>query len=232
MPKVLEALFARMGYIIRDNKDFKPRAMRAEHSPMNQVFSKTLRKLRTERELSQQALANKMFVTRPTIARWESGARLPDAMMIKRLAEILGVDVNFLLSAAAESDEFPNVIMVDDRKVILSGGLPILEKVMPNATVTGFTDGDEAIEYAKANQVALAFLDIELRNMNGFDLCRSLLDINPRMNVVFLTAYGDYSLDAWGTGASGFMLKPITVEGVKQQLKNLRYPFFAGRESI
>ena len=115
-----------------------------------------------------------------------------------------------------------------DRKLILSGGLPILESVMPNATVTGFTDADEAIEYARQNRVALAFLDIELRNTNGLELCRALLNINPRTNVVYLTAYGDYALDAWSTGACGFMLKPITPEGVKEQLKKLRYPFFSG----
>ena len=64
--------------------------------------------------------------------------------------------------------------------------------------------------------------------MSGLDLCKILLDINPRTNIIFLTAYSEYSLDAWNTGASGFMLKPITVEGVKEQLKNLRYPFFGG----
>ena len=195
---------------------------------MNQTFPKTLKQLRTKKGLSQQMLADQMFVTRPTIARWESGARLPDAMMIKRLAEILGVNIDFLLSAAAQSDECPNVIMVDDRKVVLSGGLPILEEVLPNANVTGFTIAEEAIEYAKRNNVKLAFLDIEIRNMSGLDLCKILLEINPRTNIIFLTAFSDYSLDAWGTGASGFMLKPITAEGVKEQLKNLRYPFFIG----
>ena len=195
---------------------------------MNQTFPTTLKKLRTKKGLSQQELASKMFVARSTIARWESGSRLPDAMMIRRLAEILGVAVDFLMSAAAQSDECPNVIMVDDRKVVLTGGLPILEEALPNANITGFTNTKEAIEYAKRNNVSLAFLDIEIRNMSGLDLCKILLEINPRTNVIFLTAYSDYSLDAWGTGASGFMLKPITAEGVKEQLKNLRYPFFIG----
>jgi len=199
---------------------------------MNRSFSETLKKLRTDKGLSQQALACKMYVTRPTIARWESGIRLPDAVMISRLAEVLGVDVNYLLSAAAESDKFPNVIMVDDRKLILTGGLPVLEEVMPNATVTGFTDADEAIEYAKTNRVALAFLDIELRNTSGLDLCKALLEINPRTNVVYLTAYADYSLDAWNTGASGFMLKPITAAGVREQLEKLRYPFRTGGNNV
>lgn len=174
-------------------------------------------------------LADMIYVTRSTIARWETGARLPDALMITRLAEVLGADVNELLSAA-ESDECPNVIMVDDRKLILTGGLSILGEVMPNATVTGFTDADEAAGYARTNRVAIAFLDIELRETSGLELCRTLLDINPHTNVIYLTAYSDYALDAWSTGASGFMLKPITADGVREQLGKLRYPLRAGGE--
>ena len=199
---------------------------------MGQFFSYTLKKLRTEKGFSQQALAEKVYVTRSTVVRWETGSRLPDAAMISRLAAVLGVDVNVLLSAAAQSDEFPNVIMVDDRKLILTGGLPILEEVMPHATITGFTQALEAIEYAKSNCVALAFLDIELRNTSGLELCRELLEINPRTNVVYLTAYSEYALDAWSTGASGFMLKPITPDGVREQLKNLRYPFWTGGDGV
>ena len=197
---------------------------------MSQFFSDTLRRLRTENGLSQQELAEKMYVTRSTVVRWETGSRLPDAAMITRLSEALHADVNMMLSAVAQSDECPNVIMVDDRKLILNGGLPILEKVMPNATVMGFTDVAEAVQYAKENRVALAFLDIELRNTSGLDLCRALLEINSRTNIVYLTAYSEYALDAWSTGASGFMLKPITAEGVREQLRKLRYPFWTGGE--
>lgn len=195
---------------------------------MSMLFAETLKRLRTEKELSQRELAERVFVTRSAIARWENGSRLPDASMISRLSGVLGVDVNILLSAAAQSDESPNVIMVDDRKLVLNGGLSILGEVMPDAIITGFTDPNEAIEYAKANRVALAFLDIELRNTSGLDLCNTLLEINPHTNVVYLTAYCNYALDAWSTGASGFMLKPITPENVREQLKKLRYPFLTG----
>ena len=199
---------------------------------MSQIFSETLKKLRTKKGLSQQALADKLFVTRSTVARWETGSRLPNDVMIARLSEVLDADVNRLLYAAAQGDECPNVIMVDDRKLILTGGLPILEEVMPHATVTGFTDAREAINYAKANRVALAFLDIELRSTNGLELCHDLLAIYPRTNVIYLTAYSEYSLDAWKTGASGFMLKPITPESGREQLKHLRYPFWTGGEDL
>jgi len=192
---------------------------------MSAQFAETLKKLRAERGLSQRELAKRMYVTRSAVARWENGSRLPDAAMISRIAQCLGVDVRALLVAAMDGEESPHVIMVDDRKIILTGGLSVLEEVMPNATVVGFTRPTEAVEYARGNQVVLAFLDIELGKMSGLDLCRTLLDVNPRMNVVFLTAYAEYSLDAWRTGASGFMVKPITPEGVREQLANLRYPF-------
>ena len=195
---------------------------------MNKRFAETLKQLRTNKGLSQRELAERMFVNRSTVARWESGSRLPDAVMISRLSKCLGIDVNTLLTAAAESNDAPNVMIVDDRKLFLSSALPILEAEIPNATITGFTRPSEAIEYAKANQIALAFLDIEMGSTNGLDLCRALLAINPHTNVVYLTAHSEYAFDAWSTGASGFLLKPITPEAVQAQLQNLRYPFVHG----
>ena len=195
---------------------------------MNFVFAETLRKLREEHGLTQKQLGQQMFVTHSTIARWENGSRLPDAAMITRLAKCLGVDTNTLLQLAAQSEEFPNVIMVEDSRVILTEELAVLGDVIPNATITGFIWPREAIEYARLNRVALAFLDIELGTASGFDLCRTLLEINPRTNIVFVTAYPDYSLNAWETNASGFILKPLTPESVRNQLQKLRYPFPMG----
>lgn len=195
---------------------------------MNGLFAENLRKLREKRGLSQKQLGIQMFVNHSTIARWENGTRLPDAAMILRLARCLGVDVNTLLMMVAQSDEAPNVIMVDDSSVILSDGVSVLEEVMPDATIMGFIWPQEAIEYARIKRVELAVLDIEMGNSSGLELCRKLQEINPTTNVVFLTAYADYSLDAWKTEASGFILKPLTPDGIKEQLKKLRYPFLWG----
>ena len=198
---------------------------------MNNLFAETLRKVREEKGISQRKLGKQMFVNHSTIARWESGARLPDITMIPRLASCLGVDANMLFQLAAQSEESPNVIMVDDNSLILTDGLNVLSEVMPNATITGFIWPLEAIEYARMNRVALAVLDIELGTASGLDLCRTLLEINPRTNIVFLTAYADYSIEAWKTLASGFLLKPLTPEDVREQLKRLRYPFSTGGPS-
>ena len=195
---------------------------------MNKLFADTLKKLRMERGLSQIQLGKQMFVDNSTVARWENGSRLPDAAMISRLSRVLNVDIGTLISAAAGSEETPNVIMVDDNRIILTDSLAVLEEVLPTAAITGFTRPAEAVEFARTNRVALAVLDIELGTDSGLDLCRTLQGINPLTNVVYLTAYPDYSLDAWNTEASGFMVKPLTPESVRRQLRKLRYPFLPG----
>ena len=81
---------------------------------VNALFAETLRKLRTEKGISQSQLGKQLFVNHSTVARWENGSRLPDASMIPRLADSLGVDANTLFNLAARSDENPNVILVDE----------------------------------------------------------------------------------------------------------------------
>ena len=190
---------------------------------MSNTFADTIRQLRINKGLSQLQLADEMYVTHSTISRWEAGSRLPDAMMISRLAKCLGTSTEFLFSLISEEKETPNIIMVDDEAIILSGGLPVLEEAFPDANITGFIKPSEALSYAQQNPVALAFLDIEMGQHNGLEVCRELQRIRPQTNVIFLTAYLDYSLDAWKTGASGFIIKPITVAEVRKQLSRIRY---------
>ena len=90
--------------------------------------------------------------------------------------------------------------------------------------MAGFYRPTEALAYAQAHPVAIAFLDIEVGRTSGLDLCRALLERYPHMNVVFLTAHREYSFDAWETGACGFLLKPLTTEAVLAQIEKLRYP--------
>ena len=187
-------------------------------------FGETLRRLRIEKGLSQQQLANKLHVDRTSISNWEGNRRFPDVDMLSLLAKALGVDVALLLASAEETDSAPNVILVDDERIILSEWLSVLQEALPGANVSGFTKPSEALTYAMETPVAIAFLDIELGRYSGLDLCRQLLHIRPATNVIYLTAYRDYSLDAWSTGACGFLLKPLSVDNVRDQLTLLRYP--------
>ena len=196
---------------------------------MSVAFGDMIKQLRTEKGLSQARLAELTYVTRSTIARWETGSRMPDTVMISRLAKSLGVDAARLFSLLSAEEDTINIIMLDDESIILNGGLPVLEEVFPDAIITGYTKPSEALEYARSTPVTLAFLDIEMGPVSGLEVCRELQRINPDTNVIFLTAYADYSLNAWETGAAGFLLKPITAEAIRSQLTRLKYPWRGGQ---
>ncbi len=58
-----------------------------------------LLKLRTERGLSQNALAEKLFVTRQAVSRWERGDTLPNPETLKLLSKLYDVSINTLLGS-------------------------------------------------------------------------------------------------------------------------------------
>ncbi|MCR4654795.1 MAG: helix-turn-helix domain-containing protein [Lachnospiraceae bacterium] len=191
---------------------------------MQASFAETIKQLRLRKKLSQQELADMMYVDRSTLANWENGRRLPDASMISRLAKILQVDPSILLNDALQNTAPPNVIIVDDESTLLTGAIHILTQAMPGASVIGFNSASEALSFARGNRVDIAFLDIEIGKTSGLELCKKLIELNPLMNVIYLTAYPDYSLSAWGTPACGFLVKPLHIEDVEKELKKLKNP--------
>ena len=191
---------------------------------MTTSFGETLRRLRTEKGLSQQQLAVRLHMERPSVANWEAGRRMPDVATVYQIAEALGVDSSALLSDADDSGEAPNVLLVDDETIIVTGGISVLQEAMPNANIVGFTKPSQALAFFREYPVALVFLDIKLGRTSGLELCREILQIRPRTNVIYLTAFREYAFDAWGTGACGFLLKPLETEAVRAQLSCLRYP--------
>lgn len=192
------------------------------------ILSDILKQARIDKGISQEILAERLFVTKSAVSNWEQGNRIPDILMLAKIADCLDLDIASLVNATTGQNKTPNVIMVDDEKIILNGGIPIIKSVIPNAEVTGFTKPSDAVQYAKENKVDLAFLDIEMGMTSGLDVCQDLLNCNPKTNVIYLTAYMEYSFDAWKTGASGFTLKPLTADGIREQLSRLRYPFLLG----
>lgn len=188
---------------------------------MSDHFSDNLRRLRMEKGYTQQQLASRVFVDRSSVARWESGSRVPDLILLRRLAECLGVEPSALIKGVDMKKRVLVIIMVDDEKSILNGNLKVLGEMLPDAEITGFTRPSEAIRFVRANAVDLAFVDIELGKISGFDLCEQIIRINPEMNVIFLTAYPDYSLQAWKTHACGFLVKPLVEEDIRLQLSLL-----------
>ncbi len=198
---------------------------------MTDYFAENLQRLRMENGYTQQQLAKLVCVDRSSVARWENGSRVPDLILLTRLARCLGVGPSELLkendlktSTAGSESYVPVIIMVDDERTILNGNMSIVNEVVPDAEITGFSKPSEALRFIQSNHVDLAFLDIAMGKTSGISLCEQMTEINPRLNVVFLTAYPEYSLRSWDTNACGFLVKPLVPEDIKKQLTKLRYP--------
>lgn len=115
-------------------------------------------------------------------------------------------------------------ISVDDEKFILEDFVEMLENMPEIDEVKGFTDADEAYEYVKNNHVDVAFLDIHMRGIGGIELAGMIKEVDANINIVFLTAYSEYSMDAMKLHASGYLLKPVCEEDVRKELSDLRNP--------
>ncbi len=197
-------------------------------TPAEQL-GKKIRELRTLKNLSQQQLADLMFVTRKAVGNWENGKRTPDADTIQRLAGALNVEVMVLLEAQhrikKNAEDERHIIIVDRDPDVLKYFVRELTPLLPDAQIWGFRRPDEALLFAKSNCVCVAFTETDLgRNRSGVDLARSLTEIYPKINIIFVTGCPEYALAAWELNASGYMMKPVTAEKIISQLSCLRYP--------
>lgn len=116
------------------------------------------------------------------------------------------------------------IIAVDDEKIALQGLLSSIQKAVPDAQVFGFRYASEAISHMEKDPCDVAFLDIEMRGIDGVNLAKRLKEFNPDVNIIFATGFGSYRDVAFDLHASGYLIKPITSERVKQELDNLRRP--------
>ena len=69
------------------------------------VTGNTIRKLREERNLTQEKLASELFVSAKTVSKWETGKGLPDIMLLEPLASALGISVMELLAGGEIRNE-------------------------------------------------------------------------------------------------------------------------------
>ena len=74
------------------------------------MLSENIKNLRKNKGLTQEELASKLNVVRQTVSKWEKGLSVPDAELLKKLAEILETDVSTLLGSSIMPDNENNKI--------------------------------------------------------------------------------------------------------------------------
>lgn len=92
-------------------------------------FGEAIKQKREQLGMTQQDLAEKLFVSRQTVCRWENGSRCPDLVMAKKIAMVLGISMDELIPGEAVQDYTPPKeppVDISCVKVMLSGIMLLL----------------------------------------------------------------------------------------------------------
>lgn len=83
-------------------------------------------------------------------------------------------------------------------------------------------DGASALEAMAEHRPDIAFLDIRMPGLSGLDVAAAAAEISPHTQIVFVTAYDQYAIDAFERGAVDYLLKPITPERLAATVQRLQ----------
>jgi two-component system LytT family response regulator len=112
-------------------------------------------------------------------------------------------------------------VIVDDEPLGRSRIAALLEEEDDIQIVAQCGDGAEALRVIGESQPQLLFLDIQIPEMTGFELLRSLDRVNPPI-VIFVTAHDEFALQAFDVHALDYLLKPFDDERFYQALDRAR----------
>ena len=116
------------------------------------------------------------------------------------------------------------ILAADDEKLALEMLVYTLKEVVPDAQIFAYSLPGQILEDAKDKQFNVAFLDINMGSMTGIEIAKELKEILPDINIIFVTAYGEYTSDAMAMHASGYIEKPVSPDKIKKEISDLRYP--------
>jgi DNA-binding LytR/AlgR family response regulator len=104
----------------------------------------------------------------------------------------------------------PCAVIADDEPLLRERLQTLLARLWPQLQIVGCArNGREAVEMVESQPVDIAFLDIRMPVMTGIEAARML---NRQTRVVFVTAFEEYAVRAFETGAIDYVVKPIDEE--------------------
>ncbi len=113
------------------------------------------------------------------------------------------------------------IVVVDDEKKALERFERLIKEEDRIRLLGTFTNPHEALDFIKTHKVDIVFADIEMPEISGLELADLIAEIDPSVDVVFVTAYSQYALQAFQVHAVGYLLKPIEVEDIKKQMHQI-----------
>jgi two-component system, LytTR family, response regulator len=100
------------------------------------------------------------------------------------------------------------VLVIDDEELARRRVINLLEEVPSFKIICECSNGKTAIKNINLEKPDLIFLDINMKDMNGFEVLQKV-EVNPKPIVIFVTAYDSYATRAFDVEAFDFLLKPF-----------------------
>ena len=114
----------------------------------------------------------------------------------------------------------PTAVIAEDEQILRAQLEAKLRKLWPDLEiVASVEDGAAALEALEDHAPDLMFLDIQMPEMTGVEVARH---VGARSHVVFVTAYDQYAIQAFETGAVDYVLKPATDERLAVTVERLK----------
>jgi two-component system LytT family response regulator/two-component system response regulator LytT len=116
-----------------------------------------------------------------------------------------------------------HAVVVDDEQPAREELCFLLEQ-MDGVRVVGQADnGVSALSLIEDVEPHLAFLDVQMPGLTGFEVARLLLDKPSAPQTVFVTAYDQYAVDAFEVNAVDYLLKPVEQARLEQAIERVRH---------
>ncbi|WP_166212930.1 LytR/AlgR family response regulator transcription factor [Cognatiluteimonas telluris] len=114
-------------------------------------------------------------------------------------------------------------VVAEDEALLRQALLEQLALAWPQLqVVAACEDGASALEAIASHAPDVAFLDIRMPGLSGLDVAAAAVEVSPRTQVVFVTAYDQYAIDAFERGAIDYLLKPIRAERLAATVQRLQ----------
>jgi len=120
-------------------------------------------------------------------------------------------------------------VVAEDEKLLRDELVALLARDFPDVeVVAACEDGAEALEAIGAHRPDVAFLDIRMPGLTGLEVASAAADASPATQVVFVTAYNQYAIDAFDRGAVDYLLKPVAPDRLAATMKRIHARAAAG----